>query len=564
MKSMRSSIKTTLAILFLSASSLAVVVIDPWLKFNNSAEQLWLNILPVIFLVILIYGLFRRTFISVLLTLLVLILLFSINTAKLNNLNEPLLFGDFLLFKQVTAGWALMAKYTEPWVYVIVVLVLLVSVLLCKFERPSMAWRYGVIPAILSILGFHLLLLQDGIPNLNYSVWNNKAVPWEFNELAKKQGLIASLVVGGQMYRQLRPSFSADVIDDFLAVVERPAGLPAIDSKPDIVLWLSESFFDPSILNNVDSCEVLPNWCALQQQGLAAYMRVNAFGGGTIRTEFEVLTGVPMPVMQGYDFPYISYVNTPTTSIAWRLKKSGYSTLAVHPHKRNFWSRARALPLLGFDDFEAEEAFKNAPRVGYYISDKVLTDHVIAHLNTATQPSFIMAISMENHGPWGARINMDEERLAAISAPTALDNELVRTWQEYFFHGENAVAELERLYRYIKTRERPTLVVFFGDHLPGIMPVFESLGFKDKELGVNSPLPVLALANYPLTSGWRPNNAYGLGVWTLQLAGQLGENNFYQMNTALLNRNNHTKNAIKATEALSEMQVRQLYSTPTH
>src|SRR5690606_39025001 len=111
---------------------------------------------------------------------------------------------------------------------------------------------------------------------------------------------------------------------------------------------------------------------------------------------------------------------------------------------------------------------------------------------------FILAISMENHGPWGDRNNMDIDRVSSIPVPPALDPDLARTWQEYIYHGENAVAELDRLNEYIKTRARPTLIVFFGDHLPGLTPVFESLKYRDEKLGWYSPLPALALANYEM------------------------------------------------------------------
>jgi hypothetical protein len=111
-------------------------------------------------------------------------------------------------------------------------------------------------------------------------------------------------------------------------------------------------------------------------------------------------------------------------------------------------------------------------------------------------------------------------------------------------------------------RETPTIVIFFGDHLPGIAPVFDALKFKDEKLGAYSPVPALALANYPLESEWAPQNAYGLGTWALQLAGQLGDSNFYEMNAALKSRNNNADDAQQANEALAAMQIRQLYLVP--
>jgi phosphoglycerol transferase MdoB-like AlkP superfamily enzyme len=562
---MINTIKILLAIILLLACAISVVEFDPWLNFNASSEHLWLNILPVIFLALIIYGLFRRSLVSVISLLSILVIIFSVNHEKLKILHEPLVFGDLMLIQQVTIGWALMKEYSASWVFIPALLVLVALVLFCKYEKPAMKWYFGGVPIIVGLVGFYTLVVIGGETlGAKYSVWNNNSAPWQFGKVAKNQGLIASLIVGGQMYGMRKPAFNDAVIGDFMQSRQASHVMPVQENKPDIVLWLSESFFDPSIMADVDSCELWPRWCVLQGLGLTANLSVNTFGGGTVRTEFEVLTGVPMGVMQGHDFPYVSYVHSPTASIAWQLKKEGYATLATHPHAKNFWRRARALPLLGFDHFEGEEAFIDAPRSGYYISDETLTDRVITHLEEAQQPSFIMAISMENHGPWGARENIDDAYVKTIPSPAILDNDLKRAWQEYLYHGERAVTQLDRLYSYILTREKPTLVIFFGDHLPGIAPVFDALTFKDEQLGAYSPVPALALANYPLMSEWAPQNAYGLGTWALQLAGQLGGSNFYEMNVALKSRNNNEDDALQANEALIAMQIRQLYLVPTN
>src|SRR5690606_14743756 len=99
----------------------------------------------------------------------------------------------------------------------------------------------------------------------------------------------------------------------------------------------------------------------------------------------------------------------------------------------------------------------------------------------------------------------------------------------------------------------PTLVVFFGDHLPGLTPVFDTLKYKDEKLGAYSRLPALALANYEIEPEWMPANAYELGIWTLNLADQLGIDNYSDMNYAIRNLYQGDNSEDNAYAALSAM-----------
>ncbi len=49
------------------------------------------------------------------------------------------------------------------------------------------------------------------------------------------------------------------------------------------------------------------------------------------------------------------------------LKENGYSTIAIHPYQKTFYSRNMAYNKLGFNKFVTEESFVDVTRPRAYI-----------------------------------------------------------------------------------------------------------------------------------------------------------------------------------------------------
>jgi phosphoglycerol transferase MdoB-like AlkP superfamily enzyme len=330
---------------------------------------------------------------------------------------------------------------------------------------------------------------------------------------------MVSLVLGARAAHVAPPTYNKTLIQAFEQSHASPRSTP---TKPDIVLWLGESFFDPGVIAGVDTCDVLPTFCQLTSSQLRSNINVPTYGGNTTRTEFEVLTAIPFAMLGGRDYPYVTSVHRPFDSIAQTLKQSGYHNIAIHPHHKTFWQRHRAFPLLGFDEFLGEKDIKGYKRDGVWISDNSLADQVMLQLDKAQKPTFLFAISMEGHGSFGSQDKIDEDRVNAIKALEGVENKGDRMWREYIYHARNTARALKRLKTYIEQRSRPTLVVFFGDHLPGLSPLYQQVTFTNGGSVHQQKTPTLAMANYPVNPEWLPHFSYELGLWTLQLAGETG------------------------------------------
>src|SRR4029079_14919915 len=113
--------------------------------------------------------------------------------------------------------------------------------------------------------------------------------------------------------------------------------------------------------------QVLPEFRRVAAMSRHGDLWVPTYGGGTIRTEFEVLTGIAMRYFPEVEYPYFRLTATALPSLPSVLAAHGYRTVAMHPHEREFWNRASALSHLGFDEFDAGEQFGDAPLSGWYV-----------------------------------------------------------------------------------------------------------------------------------------------------------------------------------------------------
>jgi phosphoglycerol transferase MdoB-like AlkP superfamily enzyme len=227
----------------------------------------------------------------------------------------------------------------------------------------------------------------------------------------------------------------------------------AIQGKPLIVVWQSESFIDMRHFG-VDSIK-LPNLDRLRQRA-AAWGRMSSIfeGGYTLRTEFSVISGLP-PSELGPDAAY-PYLNAGTyAEIAWptRFRRAGWSTRFLHPYDRDFFSRHRALPLLGFEELTMLDAFDHdREHEGPYVSDMTLSKRLLQYCSEDSSGSgqLLFAASMENHGPWmpgrhGDSVDPVEIYMAILQRSDAALGYLAD--------------ELDRL-------DRPVWLAFYGDHAP--------------------------------------------------------------------------------------------------
>ena len=245
----------------------------------------------------------------------------------------------------------------------------------------------------------------------------------------------------------------------------------------DLVSIQSESFFDVRDLWPGVRREVLTQFDQLASESLAhGKLQVAAWGANTVRTEFAYLTGIPAERLGVHRFnPYRVLARQGLPSIASRLKALGYRTVCIHPYDGSFYGRDKVLPALGFDEFIDVRAFDASQKAGPFIGDCAVADKIRALLQAPdrTQPLFIHAVTMENHGPLHLESVSDHE------LPRWFDRPLqpgMKDLAPYLRHIGNADRMLGMLRDTLLGQPNEALLCFFGDHVPILPEVYQAIG----------------------------------------------------------------------------------------
>lgn len=286
---------------------------------------------------------------------------------------------------------------------------------------------------------------------------------------ARRFGPFATLVLHAVVAREERPGRRAAVRPGAVLVAKPSA------RRPPIVLVQSESFFDAGRLPVLPP-DLLPVLQGIRRASLQwGRLAVPAWGANTPRTEFAVLTGIAETALGLDRFnPYYAFARAPVDSLAWALKSRGYRTVCVHPFDRTFYGRHRIMPALGFDRFFGGEAFRDAERIGGFVSDHAVADFCRVLLDEHSDgPIFVFAITMENHAPWPVVSGTQEFADRFRDLPRG------REFGRYLRSLRNADAMIASLTRTLVRDGRSGILGFYGDHLPSFPTAFNRLGFGE-------------------------------------------------------------------------------------
>ena len=417
-------------------------------------------------------------------------LIYEVNALKVASLGNPLMPADFQMVDQLRKGGAhVLVGYLphSPWPYLGLLAGIALIVALWRLEPPLFARRTHGKRLVLGIATLAVLASLLGGLSAWGRIYNARVLwlePWSATSTANHSGLLSSLLLFHLQYGHGRhtadpAAAKALIVQTGPALRQRMTTLPASGERPDIVVVQSESFFDPAIMRGYEDNHFTPELDRLEQHGLSGPLHVPTFGGGTIRTEFEVLTGLSLRYFDELQFPYLTLNQKVVPSLVRTLRAHGYATTAIHGNDPAFWNRASAFKAIGFDRFVSQSAFpKNAPNDGKYMADRAMTDEIMLQLKDAGPPQFLFAISIEAHGPYDVP-PADIAARDAIPVPAGIGGRDKQELQTYLYHIEHADAELGRLAGLLAQRGRPTLLLFYGDHLPALTNSFNVTGFVD-------------------------------------------------------------------------------------
>lgn len=439
------------------------------------------NLLPLLLLIAVFFFLTRRLWVGVLLTALPFVSALYTNYYKVLYRKEPFNPADFVL-----AGEAgdMLERYTltpDLWV-VLGILLALLMIAGAFFFRPA---KIGTKTRIIGVLICVVLAFFAHPLYQDKTYYDRLDAPGEsFNPVSASAGkgfLFTFLTDISTVHYQQPEGYSVDAAKEILARYETAETLsPA--ATPNVIAIMSEAFFDPTEAENLEFLpgrDPLVNYRKILSQSYYGKIVVPGFAGGTAATESEFLTGIntalvstAMPVI------YTSYIKRKTYGLPMLFSQSGYEIDGIHPGHPWFYNRQNVYPCLGFESFMTKDDLpRDVEQVHYYVSDRVTTDLIIDHYNdylekTEKDGYFNFTVTIQNHGPYAEEIIDREPRMVR---PEGVSDTLYAVMDNYMQGLADADQMLLRLTEYLNSIDEPTVLVFYGDHLPYFDANFEGL-----------------------------------------------------------------------------------------
>lgn len=236
---------------------------------------------------------------------------------------------------------------------------------------------------------------------------------------------------------------------------------------PNIICVLLESFCDPEDINFLETSEdPIPTFHYLEDNFSTGYLTVPVVGAGTANTEFEVLTGMSMQYFGTGEYPYKTILKkTDCEAIASDLSKIGYSSHVVHNNGGNFYSRANAFSMMGFDTFTSKELMNITEYTpnGSWSTDDILVGETIKSLDATEGSDFTYTITVCTHGDYPTEPVIENPAITI----SGVDGEAAANQWTYYVNQLNAADKfISSLIDKLSQRDEETIVVMFGDHLP--------------------------------------------------------------------------------------------------
>ena len=519
-----------------------------WEFISTHASVFWYSVLIMALWLTLASAVFRSTLQAGGITWAILIVASFANSAKLAAREIPLLPEDLGLLGEAGS----LMQFVDPWDIVrIVCAVILLLVITTyggiKIRRAYRRWRiYDVAarhkklspaPRVVNFiirfvvvgLSFYALVLttepirhHDGSRYYHVDWLNTTFTAWNAATTYTENGFILGYLYNLEKYRLVAPpNYSAEAIewsvDTYQAakVADSPNRTPLSEANYNIIVVLNESFYDLANLADFytftnratgEVADLTPNLHRLQATSPHGQMFSIDIGGGTANVEFEALTGLTNYWVN--TVPYTDLISSldQLPSIASWLQAGGYATTAMHSFNGGMYKRNLVYPIMGFSQFYDVNTLPALTyrAASHYVDDGSLYQAAIDTIAASDQKQLISLVTMQNHTPYDI-IPSDNTRFALADPASASSPANQLALENYAQTLNDSDAYLGELAAAIDALDEPTVLLFYGDHAPGI---FDAVFNSDQRYRTYQT-PYLIYANFDLT-GATPGQNLGM------------------------------------------------------
>lgn len=454
-----------------------------------------------------LYLLFRKGFWAVLVQGIVYFFLSTAELFKYGTNGNHLILTDMKLFRSAKSLTSFAYIKITPML-VTYALLLIVYIGACFWFNPKLknSFKKRFIPIIVSFCSCVLVIGVPSVSNMVYAVFDVDTTKSDnaflVNEKFKNNNFIAFFLqtftenISNKLEQP--QDYTEDTVDEILEDDTSSDSTSVQDNidtiltssenngiKPNVIQIMSESFADFRVFDelnlNTDAYDKIDN---IASQGYKGTAIVPTYASFTVKTEFELLFGLPVKSLNDPNMPQRMLLTREQPTMVQYYHHYGYQTAYVHPFLSSFYSRSRIYSQFGFDTMIFQDDFTVPIE---YLNDYITDDTVFRQIETliedTNEPLYVHTTTMQNHQPYTNGENPDDE------ITNYLNNVRIT--------GD----ALQSFIDYLSSIDEPTVVVFIGDHFPsmrGENNVYDLMGVTSENCQVMFEQNYIIWSNYDL------------------------------------------------------------------
>lgn len=439
------------------------------------------------------------------------------NFIILSSRKTPFTAMDFYLIKDAIKVAGLYVSILQIILIALLVVAVIVGLVFLWKKAPKIEvtikrtkfYAYAVVQLVLVFLaayGMGMTLLFTGTVESHYGNLAQAYKKYGFSHCFVSSVLDRGIKKSGEYSEEYMESLKKDLDD-----VEPEAN----DKTPNIIFVQLESFFDPTHVKGITLSEnPLPNYQKLVSEYSSGYLSVPCFGAGTCNTEFEVQTGINIDDFGPGEYPYRTIMKSKVCeSMAYNIKKLGYSTHAIHNNDGTFYDRNLVFSHLGYDTFTSIEYMDGIEKTPMgWAKDNIITGEITKALDSTSGTDYVFTISVQGHGDYPSTpIEGYTPKIKVTNFPVAEQQASFEYYVNQIHEMDNFIGELVDK---LSERDEETVLVLYGDHLP-------TFDFTDEMLtnGDKFQTQYVIWSNFQMDKQNKDIQAYQLSAYVMERLG---------------------------------------------
>lgn len=436
--------------------------------FSEHPSIMIFNFIAAAIVYLFLYAIFRKGWIATLIQCVIYMALSITELFKYGTNGNHLILSDMKLFRSVKSLKSFAYIKITPRLIIYCIIVILFAALIF-YLNPKLPRHIAVKRTIASLMCVVISVGMIVVPSFYNPIYNFFRIDttaatnaFILNEKFDSNSFLAFIVeTASESYanRLVEPeNYNEEYVDEITDVkIDKREDFNG-GVKPNVLVVMSESYADFRVFDelNVDD-SYYAGFDAARAEGYAGTAITPTYASYTVRSEFELLFGLPVRGINTPNMPQRELAEREQPALAQYYKSWGYSTAYVHPFQKQFYSRERIYNEFGFDrmifhDDQTGVSDFTVPvkHYGTYVDDSTVFDQMLQLIKENDEPMYIHTTTMQNHQPYDQGEDPTDE----------FGNYL--QWIQHSNEGLTAfLSELKQL-------DEPTLVFFVGDHFPSL------------------------------------------------------------------------------------------------